>query len=61
MVSASTSPNHTCKDGVKLSPVNSNIATSPPPFKFNENTIGTGVTGDLTKKIIKRSRETVTS
>lgn len=47
IVSASTSPNHTRSCGVKLSPDSSNIATSPPPFKFNELTIGTGVTGDL--------------
>lgn len=49
IVSASTSPNHTCNCGVKLSPVNSNIETSPPPFMFKEETIGTGVTGNLEK------------
>ena len=32
MVSASTSPNQTFKFAVKCSPVNSNMATSPPPF-----------------------------
>lgn len=47
MVSASTSPNQTCSDGVKFSPESSSIAESPPPFMFNEFTIGTGVTGDL--------------
>lgn len=47
IVSAATSPNHTVSCGVKLSPANSNMATSPPPFKFKEFTIGTGVTGDL--------------
>lgn len=50
IVSASTSPNHTCKDGEKLSPVNSSIATSPPPFRWRLWTIGTGVTGDLKGK-----------
>lgn len=47
IVSASTSPNQTCSEGVKFSPDNSSMATSPPPFIFNEFTIGTGVTGDL--------------
>lgn len=47
IVSASTSPNHTWRFGEKLSPVSSSIATSPPPFKFSEFTMGTGVTGDL--------------
>lgn len=47
IVSASTSPNHTCSWGVKLSPVNSSMATSPPPFKLSECTMGTGVTGAL--------------
>lgn len=51
IVSAATSPNHTVSCGVKLSPANSSIATSPPPFKFSEFTIGTGVTGDLEKQI----------
>ena len=35
IVSASTSPNHTLNDGVKLSPLISSIATSPPPFNCN--------------------------
>ena len=34
IVSASTSPNHTRKNGLKFSPINSNIATSPPPFSY---------------------------
>ncbi len=37
MVSASTSPNHTFKLGVRFSPISSNMATSPPPFNY-ENT-----------------------
>lgn len=47
IVSASTSPNQTCKCGVKLSPLSSNMATSPPPLRFSELTMGTGVTGEL--------------
>lgn len=47
MVSASTSPNHTCRCGVKLSPLSSSMATSPPPLRLRELTIGTGVTGEL--------------
>lgn len=35
IVSASTSPNHTRKFGVKFCPVSSSIATSPPPFNCN--------------------------
>lgn len=35
IVSASTSPNHTRKLGVKFCPVSSSIATSPPPFSCN--------------------------
>lgn len=40
MVSASTSPNHTLRLGVKFCPVSSNMATSPPPFNFDTNTKG---------------------
>lgn len=36
MVSASTSPNHTRRLGVKFCPVSSNIATSPPPFNLTQ-------------------------
>lgn len=34
MVSASTSPNHTWRLGVKFSPESSNMATSPPPLRW---------------------------
>lgn len=36
IVSASTSPNHTLRLGVKFWPVSSNMATSPPPFNFTQ-------------------------